>query len=199
MKGGGGLCAVSSRPQLSSWAREIGLQIRLYKPCSKHLYTAVGKEGESEREKEWERERQCNKLALSFCWQKLLCGLVPDRPCSPADQCKSPYQKKDSIGVRFICYFFLCHTNWFFYILSHANDHTFVWILWFHQFCVFRGLKWEQEHNKYQKVKCQWQIQGGSSGSAESPFLPFCVRTSPAARTSTVKNVLDSGTPFSKS
>ena len=45
-----------------------------------------------------------------------------------------------------------------------------------------------------------WQrrIQGGSLGSAELPFLSFCVHASPAscACTSAVKTFLDSRTPF---
>ena len=46
---------------------------------------------------------------------------------------------------------------------------------------------------------CQWQIQGGSLGSAEPPYLSFCTHASPAscARTSAVENILDSGTPLS--
>ena len=47
----------------------------------------------------------------------------------------------------------------------------------------------------------QWRIQGGSLGSAEPPFLSFCAHALPTscARTIAAENVLDSGTPLSKS
>ena len=47
----------------------------------------------------------------------------------------------------------------------------------------------------------QWRIQGGSLGSVEPPFLSFCAHASPTscACTIAVENVLDSGTPLSKS
>ena len=51
------------------------------------------------------------------------------------------------------------------------------------------------------ETSCQWRIQGGSLGSVEPPLLSFCAHASPAlcARTRAVENVLDNGTPFSKS